>query len=59
MSPPATATEDTAEAPCDLPVPDVSLRMRSSVGGSRDAGMMMDVSEYYRVVKATMGWQPP
>jgi hypothetical protein len=41
----ATATEDTAEAPCDLPVPEVSLRMRSSVGASRDAGMMMDMSE--------------
>jgi hypothetical protein len=31
--------------------------MRCSVGGSRDAGMMMDMNEYCRVLQATMGWQ--
>jgi hypothetical protein len=56
-APAATATEDTAEAPRDLSIPDVSLRMRCSAGGSRDAGMMMDMSEYCRVLQATRGWQ--
>jgi hypothetical protein len=52
----ARATEETAEAPRDLPVPGVSLQMRCSVGGSRDASM--DMSEYYRVLSPTTGWQP-
>jgi hypothetical protein len=50
---------DIIDAPGDRPVPDISLRLRCSRCNSRDIRTAMDMAEYYRVLHATTGWQPP
>jgi hypothetical protein len=50
---------DVSDAPADLAVPDVALRMRCSECGSRDIRTKMEMAEYYRVLHATTGWRPP
>jgi hypothetical protein len=47
------------DAPDNRPLPDISLRLCCSRCNSRDICMAMDMAEYYRVLHATTGWQPP
>jgi hypothetical protein len=53
------AVLDITDASDDRPVPDISLRLRCSRCNSRDIRTAMDMAEYYRVLHATTGWQPP
>jgi hypothetical protein len=50
---------DVADAPDDLPAPDVALRLRCSSCGSRDARTMMSMAQYYKALRATTGWASP
>lgn len=45
----------TDRFPADLPFPDLALRLRCSVCGSRDVGVMMDMAVHYARCRSGFG----
>jgi hypothetical protein len=53
------AIVDVSEASDDVPVPDVTLRLRCAQCGSRNIRTSMEMDAYYHALRETTGWEPP
>jgi hypothetical protein len=48
---------DVSGFPGDSPVPDVALKIRCSVCGSKQVRVMMNMLEFYKAIEQRTGWR--